>query len=154
MSFTLYHGSEFKLEIGTILRASVNYPTYVNNVWNDILFHFRPQNCDLREESVFLVDDIDSVDLAGGSIDYIYACEPLANFSRHDVNWISEIEGLFASSLEDMDDWQNSPRIARIAKNYWNGKPHYNESIMEILTKKAKILELVEVNCLVPVGGE
>ena len=135
-----YHGSYNPLEVGTILTPTENY----EENWKDTDFYwplekYRPKNMLSHKESVFMVSDPDDVDLSGGATDYLLTIKPLGPIQKHDLNWSSEI-----SMLVDQGYDIDSEEIKDAATNYWNGVPHYNESVWEFLTTKAKVVAVEE----------
>ena len=137
-----YHGSEHNLPVGTILTSHIDHEkNWGINEWYHVLKDNKPQNMISRTNAVFLVDNLDDVDLAGGSDHYIYEVLPIGTTEKHDINWISELEMLLEDEFEN-----NQQQIIQAAKNYWNGVAHYNESVWEYLTLKAKIIKLIETN--------
>ena len=86
-----------------------------------------------------MVADPDDIDLAGGATDYMLTVVPLGPVQKHDINWGSEISMLVGDGYDI-----KSPEIMDAAKNYWNGVPHYNESVWEYLTTSAKVIKVEE----------
>ena len=118
-----YHGSYDNLPVGTILSPRDNYESN----WGDTLFYSvlesqRPDNMLAHRDAVFMVGDIDDIDLAGGATNYIFHVKPIGPVSRHDLNWSSQISMLVS------DDPDNIGAIIEAAKNYWAGVPHPDES--------------------------
>lgn len=136
-----YHGSIRKLPVGTVLVPSKDYHTY----WGDMSFYiylemYRPKNMLAHRESVFMVDNKDDIDVAGGGTDWIFTVKPLGKVERHDINWGSEVSML----ADDYEGPDKEEKIEQAALNYWNGVPHPNESIWEYLAPKAKIVDVEE----------
>jgi hypothetical protein len=134
-----YHGSFTKLPVGTILRPD---PQYEKN-WNkadfyNILEKYRPFNMIAHKNAVFMTDNLEDVDIAGGADKFIYAVQPLGPVQKHDLNWSSEISYLF--------DSHDEKALKNAATQYWKGTPHPNESVWEFLTTYAVIIKLVEEN--------
>lgn len=137
-SIPYYHGSHDNLPIGTILSPRDSY----EDDWGKASFYhmlevFRSDNMLAHKEAVFMVDNTEDIDLAGGATDYVFILRPLGRIERHDLNWGSEI-----SSLVDQGYDEFSEEVSIAAKNYWNGTPHPNESVWEYLTPKAEILSV------------
>jgi hypothetical protein len=64
---TFYHGSMEELPVGTILTPRDNY----EQAWGDTDFyaaleHYRPANMLAHNQAVFMCDNPDDIDLAGG----------------------------------------------------------------------------------------
>jgi hypothetical protein len=134
-----YHGSYDNLPVGTILTPRYdNYEKdWKNTDFYAVLEKYKPKNMLSHKESVFMVDNEDDVDLAGGATDYIFTLKPLGPIQKHDINWSSEISTLISEGYNI-----NSPKVINAANNYWNGIPHHNENLWEYLTTKAIILKV------------
>jgi hypothetical protein len=131
-----YHGSMNELPVGTVLTPrSEEYEA----AWGDTDFYkileiYRPEEMLAHKDAIFMCDNPDDIDNAGGGTDWIFTVSPLGRVERHDLNWGSEI-----SCLMDTDP-NNIPLIEETALNYWRGVPHHSESVWEYLTPKAKIV--------------
>lgn len=136
---TYYHGSDDELPIGTVLTPRENNyeDNWGHNNWYQALEKYRPSKSRPHSLSVFMVDNEDDLDLAAGGPGFIFRVEPIGEISRHDLNWGSEISGLFDEGYDMFSD-----EIEEAALNYWNGVPHFNESIWEYLVPKAKIISV------------
>jgi hypothetical protein len=136
-----YHGSFTKLPVGTILRPSPEYEqNWGKTNFYKILEKYRPANMISHKNAVFMVADLEDVDLAGGADAFIYEVKPLGTVQQHDINWSSEIDLLMDSDEID----ENA--LKKAAMHYWRGDPHYNESVYEYLTTSAVIIALIEEN--------
>lgn len=135
-----YHGSMKYLPVGTILTPRDNYESnWGHTDFYKILEKYRPKNMLSHSQSVFMVGNDEDIDLAGGGTEYVFIVEPLDKVQKHDMNWSSEISMLISDGHK-IDD----PKVIEAANSYWNGNPHYNESVWEYLTTKAKILAVEE----------
>lgn len=138
-----YHGSYDELPIGTVLTpGGDNY----ESSWGGTPFYgplekFRPPEKLAHKEGVFMVGDIDDVDVAGGATDFIYVVEPVGEVQKHDLNWGSEISGLMDDGMQP-----NDKEVKQAADNYWNGRPHDNEQVWEYLAPRAKIVAVLDDN--------
>lgn len=133
-----YHGSLVYLPVGTILKPRDDY----ENDWIDTDFYiplerWRPKNMLAHRESVFMTDNLDDVDLAGGGTEWLMTVKPTNPIQRHDLNWSSEISSLISQGYDQLH-----PKVKQAAENYWNGIPHTDESIWEYLTPQAKIIKI------------
>lgn len=139
-----YHGSYNPLPIKTILTP--NYRSYrevINDDSHSKLEQFKPNNFLSRNNAIFMTNNPDDIDLAGGPTDHIYIVQPLGKIEKHDLNWMSEID-LIISEAYDNNQQENNETIEKVknaAINYWNGTPHYNESVWEFLTPSAIIIK-------------
>lgn len=136
----LYHGSMDYLPVGTILTPRDDY----ENRWEHTDFFrplemYRPKDKLSHTQSVFMCDNPDDVDLAGGGTEYLFTVIPIGPVQRHDMNWSSEISSL-VSLGHDLD----SPEIKDAAMAYWAGEESPNEVIWEYLAPKAKIITVEE----------
>jgi hypothetical protein len=130
-----YHGSFDNLPVGTILTPRDNYESN----WQHTDFYaplekYRPSNMLSHRQSVFMCDNPDDVDLAGGATDWLFTVEPQGPVQRHDLNWGSEISMLIGDGYSI-----DSPEVKQAAENYWAGVPHTDENVWEYLTPAAKI---------------
>lgn len=135
-----YHGSFEKLPIGTILTPRLDY----EKNWEHTDFYrplemYRPANQLAHSQSVFMCDNPDDIDLAGGATNWIFTVIPLGVIQKHDLNWSSEISMLISNGYKI-----NSPEIIQAAGNYWQGIPHHDENVWEYLTTRAKIIKVEE----------
>lgn len=135
-----YHGSMNELPVGTILTPRNDY----ENNWGSTDFYaalekYRPAGMLAHKDSVFMCDNDEDVDLAGGGTDWLFIVEPQGTVQRHDLNWGSEVSMLVSDGY-DID----STEVANAAKNYWEGTPHPAESVWEYLTPAAKIVSVEE----------
>jgi hypothetical protein len=135
-----YHGSSEALPIGTILTAR---GTAYEADWEHTDFYlplerYRPPTKLAHKDAVFMCDNPDDIDIAGGATDWLLTVEPLGPVERHDLNWGSEISLLLS------DDPDNDAAIRQAAENYWNGVPHHDENVWEYLTRSARVLAVEE----------
>jgi hypothetical protein len=135
-----YHGSYERLDVGTILtpRGAAYEADWKDTDFYAILETHRPPEMLAHKDAVFLCDNEDDVDNAGGATDWLFTVEPLTDrLEKHDLNWCSEISGLVGPNQDDV-------AIAHAAQNYWAGVPHTNESVWEYLTPSARIIAVEE----------
>ena len=135
-----YHGSMISLPVGTILVPRFNY----EENWKDTDFylaleHYRPSNMISHKSGVFMCDNPDDVDAAGGGTEWLFTVQPLGPIQRHDLNWGSEISCLISDG-HPID----SEEVSHAAQNYWAGVPYHSENVWEYLTPRAKILKVEE----------
>lgn len=135
-----YHGSSVNLPVATVLTPRETYEdNWCSTDFYLILELFRPLNMLAHKQSVFMCDNDEDVDLAGGATEWLFTVKPLGPVQRHDMNWSSEISMLINTGYDE-----DSLEVAEAAANYWNGVPHTNESVWEYLTSKAEILSVEE----------
>lgn len=132
-----YHGSYDPLPVGTIL---VNDGERYEADWShtdfyDVLERYRPPDKLAHRDAVFMVADLDDIDVAGGATEYILTLEPLGPVSQHDLNWSSVISCLLSEGYDP-----ESSEVIDAASNYWQGVPHPDESVWEYLTPRARVL--------------
>jgi hypothetical protein len=135
---TYYHGSDKELPVGTVLtgRQDEYESAWGHQDWYKILEAHRPPHMLSHKESVFMCDNPDDLDAAGGGTEYMFELQPIGRVEKHDMNWTNEISMLVEDPVE------NEEKIIEAANNYWNGIPHVNESLWEYLTPSAKILKV------------
>lgn len=131
-----WHGSMDQLKIGTILMPTSNYEERWNSTdFYNVLERYRPLHCLAHKNSVFMCDNDNDIDCAGGGTEWVFEVKPLGAIERHDMNWSSEISGAIC---------ENAPEetLREYAMNYWNGLPHHSESVWEYLTTSAVIISV------------
>ena len=101
-----------------------------------LLEKYRPPNMLAHKQSVFMCDDPDVIDLAGGGTEWLFEVEPLGVVQRHDQNWWSLMDCLISEGCP-----KDSEEIEEAANNYWEGVPH-GENVWEYLTPQARILSV------------
>jgi hypothetical protein len=99
------------------------------------LEHYRPANMLSHRQAVFMCDNPDDVDLAGGGTEWLFTVKPKGPMQRHDLNWGSEISMLIGDGYAI-----DSPEVKRAATNYWAGVPHTDEQVWEYLAPSAEII--------------
>lgn len=135
-----YHGSMNEFPVGFILTPRDDY----ENDWQGTNFYWpleknRPRHMMSHKQSVFMCDNDEDVDLAGGGTNWLFVVQPLGKVEKHDHAWGSEI-----SMLVDEYNTHDHPKIKEAALNYWYGVPHPNENVWEYLAPKAKIIHVEE----------
>lgn len=131
-----FHGSSDHLPVGTILKARDAYESdWGHTDFYRILELYRPAGQLSHKQSVFMCDNPDDIDSAGGGTDWMFTLIPLGPVQKHDMNWSSEISCLLSDGYK-----LDSDEIKDAAQKYWAGSPHYNESLWEYLTPSAKII--------------
>jgi len=128
-----FHGSYHFLPNGTVLSPGKgNFMGTVNQYKMDSHFkleQFRPSNLISRNNCVFMTDNPEDIDLAGGASEHIYIVKPLGKVERHDLNWMSEIDLIFSEAWDngEQESEDTIEKVKNAALNYWNGTPHYND---------------------------
>jgi len=143
-SIKYYHGSYNPLPIKTILSSkNGNFMDSFNDDSHIKLEQFKPNNYLSRNNAVYMTDNPDDIDIAGGSTEFIYIVQPLGKIEKHDLNWMSEIDLIISEAIENnqQEDDETIEKVKNAAINYWNGTPHYNESLWEYLTPSAIIIK-------------
>lgn len=135
-SKTFFHGSHEELEVGTILRGRGS--DYESD-WSRTNFYaalerYRPEGMLSHKDAVFMCDNADDIDAAGGGTEWLFHVRPLGRVERHDMNWGSAISGA-------IDDGADDAEIERLAHGYWAGLPYEGgETVWEYLTPPAEIV--------------
>ena len=131
-----YHGSSKHLEIGTILRPSADYEQrWGYNWWYQALERYRPKDMLSHRNSVFMCDNSNDIDAAGGGTEWVFIVVPLGKVERHDMNWGSRVEG----ALEEHNITDDV--IADLCHNYWDGIPT-EDPLWEYLTPQAEVVDV------------
>jgi len=144
-----YHGSYDFLPNGTILTPSMgNFMGTFSQDEMDSHFkleQFRPSNYLSRNDAVYMCDNPDDIDNAGGANDHIYLVNPQGKVEKHDVNWLSEIDFIMSEAWDNgtQEEQETIDKVQNVALNYWDGVPHYNESVWEYLVSSAKVVQEV-----------
>ena len=132
-----YHGSQKKFPNGFLLLPQTDgYVLYPETTGLEAFVEkYRPSNKLARSKSVFLVDNPELCDLAGGYEDYIYLVRPQGVIEASDLSWYSQIE-----TYLDMEEEEKK----QCALNYWNGVPFTDRRrrLVEYRTPAAKIIQL------------
>jgi hypothetical protein len=147
-----YHGSMEHLPVGTILtpRGEDYERDWAHNEFYQSLETYRPEGMLSHKDAVFMCDNPDDIDNAGGGTEYLFTVVPLGAVQKHDINWGSEIECIVSDHYGDDGDEDVSTssevenKIKQCALNYWNGVPHTDESVWEYLTPRAQITAVEE----------
>jgi hypothetical protein len=136
---TYYHGSHSPIEPGTVMTGrGVRYESQ----WTDADFFWaleihRPEGCLAHRDAVFMVDNVEDIDNAGGCTDFCLEVMPEEPVSRHDLNWSTEISCLISDGHAP-----RSEAVREAALNYWKGLPHpEREPVWECLARKVTVLK-------------
>ena len=142
-----YHGSYDDLPVNTVLTPeNGNFMGTFEEYEMDSHFkleQFRPSSYLSRDNAIYMCDNPDDIDNAGGASDHIYLVVPLGKVEKHDLNWMSEIDLIMSEAAENGETESEATiqKVMDAALNYWNGVPHYNESVWEYLAPSAQILQ-------------
>ncbi len=141
-----YHGSSTELPVGTILepRGDAYEADWKDTDFYETLERNRPPHMLSHKDAVFMCDNPDDVDNAGGGTEWLFTVVPLGKVEKHDLNWGSEISLLLSDAAENSTSWQLQRKLQKAAENYWNGVPHHDENVWEYLTPSAKIVKVEE----------
>lgn len=133
-----YHGSTVDLPVGTILTPQMEGYTRweENRKIEQIVEQYRPPNKISRHDAVFMVDDPNLIDSAGGYTDYIYIVEPIGVVEQSDLSWYSAIS--VYGDYNETDDQERT--MDQLAQNYWSGvKNQGPHSLIEYRARSARI---------------
>lgn len=140
MKKQLFHGSYKSFPIGfRLLPQNDGYTSYEEVQEIEQLFEqYRPEHKTPRKQSVFLTDDINNIDGAGGYTDYIYVVNPESTPEASDLAWYSEAGSIYS------DEQCVSDRLIEAIENYWNGTSYHtpSQSNFEYRCKSATILSI------------
>ena len=134
---SLYHGSKQSFPIDFILQPQKTGYVYEELEIENIVEKYRPPSKISRFESVFMVDNPNLIDSAGGYEDNIYTVEPIGQVDKSDLSWYTE--------LSIYDDF-NENQQRELSLNYWNGIQYKNpaNSLWEYRARQAKIIKIIE----------
>lgn len=136
---TFYHGSYDYLPENTVLapRGKEYEADWGESDFYQALEFWRPKNMRSHSDSVFLVDNLDDLCVAGGALEWVFECDIAeSEVTKHDLNWSSEISCLMGDGYAI-----DSDKVQYAAKKYWSGEPHPNESVWEYLAPEARIIK-------------
>lgn len=136
-----YHGSYDALAVGTVLRPREDYEKeWGKTDFYEALEHYRPEEFLPHAKAVFMCDNPDDLDSAGGATNWVLHVKPLTpRIERHDLNWSSEVSMLISEGFAIESD-----EVKQASLNYWNGVAHPNESLWEYLTEAAVVIKVEE----------
>lgn len=144
MSNQFFHGSKKLFPAGFLLSPQIDGYANQDEVKNieAYLEARRPPNKTARSKSVFLVNDPDLIDSAGGYIDAIYKVIPRSTPEESDLAWYSEALCALDTDPSDMD------YVAHCADMYWDGTPFFDDSrrCPEFRVKWAEVASMFELN--------
>lgn len=135
-SLILYHGSSKKFPIGfELLPQTDGYVHSEDTKYEEELIEkYRPSDKLSRKKSVFLVDDKDYIEDAGGYDDFIYEVSYDSIPEKSDLAWYTEMSMTDDESL-----------IKEYAENYWSGIQFSDSdnSLFEYRVPSAKIIKII-----------
>lgn len=133
----LYHGSMKEFPNGFVLFSQNDgYVSHLRDI--EVEFDkYRPRHILSRFNSMFMVDNPELIDSAGGHDDYIYLVEPIGPVFKSDLAWYTEFDAFWYEGGQDIP-------AEVIASNYWNGVPYINSehSLWEYRAQSAKIIRM------------
>jgi hypothetical protein len=140
-----FHGSSVEHKVGSTLiarsrptefsdrfsRDGVNVEEFVDNL--------RPDGFVSRLHCVFVVDDINALNLVGASEDYVYEVEPIGKITVANLGWfIKVVDQAFLAKIK------NRPSVEENAKNYWLNAPNAPfDDVTEYLCESIKIIKQI-----------
>ena len=152
-----FHGSNTKLEPGTVLRGrgeayrlewSSLGPAY------ELLESRKPDGMISHHEGVFMCSEnedknndygLDDIDCCGGGTEYICLMKPIGVIEKHDMNQMPTAVCLFdtldeldSNSLEYKEVYQ---QIVDCIDDYWNGVAS-GDPLWEYIAREAEIIEV------------
>lgn len=90
----LYHGSSKKHKVGSSLKARTKSRLHFGQI-EKVLESYRPDSVkNSRLTSIFMVDSVNLVRIAGGDESYVFKVEG-SDLSKHHMGWFSRILSLF-----------------------------------------------------------
>ena len=117
-STVYYHGSQTEFKVGFVLKPQNEYTSSPEvKTLEDLFEKHRPKGKLSRSKSVFLVDDPDLIDYAGGYDDFIYVVEPIGKVEKSDLGWYTEVDTIMHDDYDEAD-------LLQMIRNYWDGVPY------------------------------
>jgi hypothetical protein len=135
-----YHGSHIDFPLKHELRPQSD--GYVQTCEAQDLEHLfeslRPKGVLSRKQSVFMSNNMELIDPAGGHTDVIYGVSPNDTVFPSDLAWYSDAQ----QHLEK----GNIQLATQCAQKYWSGEPFYvpEQSCFEYRTRSATVTEIAD----------
>lgn len=132
-----FHGSSLPIDPGVTLspRRDAYHRDWSGTDFYAALERWRPEGALAHRAAVFMVSEIDDIDLAGGSTEWCLEVQPIGEVTRHDLNWSSLI-----SCLVSEGHGIESAEVRAAAEAYWSGRPSEDENVWEYLVAEAVVL--------------
>jgi hypothetical protein len=122
---TYYHGASKPLKLKSIIKAKPWKTEFSDRVsidkirFEDFVESLRPNHLPSRLKCIYTVSDVEDLNIAGASEDYIYEVDPIGKIHKADFGWLSEILHL----IFDKEKLENNQKAINYANNYWNSVP-------------------------------
>lgn len=139
----MYHGSRTYLPINFQIKPQNEYTSNKESSELENLFEStKPDHLLSRKDSVFLCDNPDLIDPAGGYTDVIYEVET-DNCEKSDLAWYTEAQIYLEKGALEL--------AKKCSEKYWSGEPFYddNMSCYEYRSKSATVKSILELNVLI-----
>ena len=139
-----FHGTNLRLDVGFELKPQADGYAKDSSEHISALEDFielgRPHDKIPRRNAVYLSDDPDLIDAAGGLTDAIYEIKPIGFPEKSDLAWYTQTQ-FFLDEGNELD-------AAICAQNYWSGLEYVdeNESCFEYRVIGAHISSVFEIN--------
>ncbi|MCY9866463.1 hypothetical protein OTK49_28390 [Vibrio coralliirubri] len=137
----LYHGARHFFPCAFELKPQHDGYTHQpeSQALEDFIDLHRPYDKLSRKQSVFLSDDIDLIDPAGGFIDAVYLVEA-DKTEKSDLAWYTHAQIMLEEG--------NTELAAQAALNYWSGEPFTDttQRCPEYRCSTATVIAIVELN--------
>lgn len=135
-----YHASNHNLDPGATLTGPAG--SYESD-WHETEFYpaldlHRPKDKLAHRDAVFLVADLEDINMVSGGAANVFEVTAQEPLSRHDLNWC----GVLANLIED-GFAVDSSEVSAAAHGYWMGDPSPNKNVWEYLTRKATIVRQI-----------
>jgi hypothetical protein len=140
-----FHGSHQAFPLGYTLRPQKNgyCQATENQSFETLVESLRPGDKLSRFKAVFVCDDADLIDAAGGYTDCIYEVEAGIVVERSDLAWLTEASAYFSG-----EQHHDLVMAKALIERYWSGEPYKVSkfSCFEYRTPSAKIIQYLEIN--------
>lgn len=134
-----FHGSfdPLPVELHLAGRGEAYAQAWDGTDFYPVLERYRPPSSLAHHAAVFMVDDPDLIDAAGGATEWCAEVVPAGRVERHDLAWCTRISELLGDGHA-----VEAAAVRTAAEAYWLGAPFPDpdRSLWEYLTPSAQVL--------------
>lgn len=143
----LFHGSEFPLDLGTLLECRRR--NHMDSELEELLERHRPRACPSRAFSIFMADDIKAIEHLCLNHDYVYRVAPTGPCWRFDHAWANRAYKILVAQESGCSHPVARNLLAAHAREYWSGRQsnfgRFEPPLWEVLSPGAMILSEVDL---------